>query len=395
MVQRLQRMLRNFFSAALLLFSGLIVLEFASRWIIEPVNVLRPQLVDDSMLGHVITPRSGGHDAWGFRNSMVPASAEIVTIGDSQTYGVSATAQDAWPSVLGKLSNRSVYNLSLGGYGPAQYFQLLTSRAAKLRPRIVVVGFYLGNDLLETHDLVQNNPHWAHLNGSESPPALDHPVSSVVSASVPENPGSFFPGLRTWLARRSIIYNLLIHSVIGEIARVAEAIFVARQADPEASVRYDKNGVYTGFTPERRLKAMDLKDPRVQEGLRLSLELFARMKAYCLEHAFQLLVVLIPTKESVYAKYLEEDPALAKIAALKSLLVNERAVTAIAKAFFEDHGISYLNVLPALQERVARLPLYPGNFDGHPNRNGYRVIAESVERYLRQLAPMPALPAIN
>jgi lysophospholipase L1-like esterase len=118
--------------------------------------------------------------------------------------------------------------------------------------------------------------------------------------------------------------------------------------------------------------------------LLISLDVFVKMKAYCLEHAIQLLIAMIPTKESVYARYLENDPALENTA-IKSLLTNERAVTAIVKAFFENHGIPYVNLLPQLQEQVTRFQLYPGNFDGHPNKNGYRVIAENVERYLRNL----------
>jgi hypothetical protein len=165
---------------------------------------------------------------------------------------------------------------------------------------------------------------------------------------------------------------------------VTEAVFASRQSGGDANVRYDKNGIYTGFTPELRLRALDLEDPRVKEGLLISLDVFARMKAYCLEHAIHLLVTMIPTKESVYARYLENDPALENTA-IKSLLTNERTVTAIVKAFFEDHGIQYVNLLPQLQEQVARVQLYPGNFDGHPNKNGYRVIAENVERYLRNL----------
>lgn len=369
---------------------ALLLLEVVSRFVIEPVNFLRPQLINDSILGHAIRPASGGHDAWGFRNRSVPASAKIVTIGDSQTYGASAPAKDSWPSILSELTSWSLYNLSLGGYGPVQYFHLLTRKAVQLSPDVVIVGFYLGNDLLETYELVQNNPHWVKLKRSDSSPLLEPVSSTFVSASPTEDPASFFPSLRTWLAQRSIIYNLLIYSVVGEIARVAEAGFVSQQSAGDANLRYDKKGIHTGFTPERRLNALDLNDPRVNEGLLLSLDLFARMKTYCLEQAIHLLVVLIPTKESVYARYLENDPAFERIAAIKSLLLNERTVTAKIKAFFEHHGIAYINLLPQLQEQVARFQLYPGNFDGHPNQNGYRIIAESVERYLRQLTPETA-----
>jgi lysophospholipase L1-like esterase len=389
MFNRRTRALQNVFLAVSSLSVGLLILELISRIIIEPVNFLRPELIDDAILGHAIKPASGGHDAWGFRNQIVPASATIVTIGDSQTYGASAAGRDSWPSILSELSKQRVYNLSLGGYGPVQYFHLLTSKAIKLSPKFVVVGFYLGNDLLETYESVQNNPHWVQFKRSGVPAPIYNVSKPAVSAPRIEDPGSFFSDMRTWLAQRSVIYNILIHSVVGEFARVAEALFVSRQAGGEANVRYDKNGIYTGFTPEHRLRALDLEDPRVKEGLLISLDVFVKMKAYCLEHAIHLLVAMIPTKESVYARYLENDPALENTV-IKSLLTNERTVTAIVKAFFENHGIPYVNLLPQLQEQVTRSQLYPGNFDGHPNKNGYRVIAENVERYLRNLPMKPA-----
>ena len=381
------RILQKLFFAGMSFLWALVVLEIIARFVIEPVNFLRPQLIADPILGHVIGPESGGHDAWGFRNRLVPAAANIVAIGDSQTYGASAAARDSWPSILSELSNQNVYNLALGGYGPVQYFHLLTSKAVQLNPSVVIVGFYLGNDLLETYETVQNNPYWAELKRSESAPLLGTVSSPNATVPAGEETASFLSGLRTWLARRSMVYNLLIHSVVGEMARVAEATLIARKSPGDANVRYDKNGISTGFTPDLRLKALDLQDPRVSEGLLISLELFARMKAYTVEQAIHLLVLLIPTKESVYAKYLESDWALEKSPAIQSLLENERKVAAIVRAFFEEQGIAHINLLPELQERVAGIQLYPGNFDGHPNQYGYRVIAENIERYLRQLTP--------
>ena len=73
---------------------SLLVAEICVRLIADPVDYIEPYLVKDPILGHKIEPNSAGHDSWGFRNKALPASAKIVSIGDSQTYGVSATARE-------------------------------------------------------------------------------------------------------------------------------------------------------------------------------------------------------------------------------------------------------------------------------------------------------------
>ena len=65
--------------------------------------------------------QAGPHDALGFRSEGVANDLEIVTIGDSQTYGWNVAIADTWPSRLAELSGKPVYNMALGGWGGAQY----------------------------------------------------------------------------------------------------------------------------------------------------------------------------------------------------------------------------------------------------------------------------------
>src|SRR6185295_19141001 len=115
--------------------------EGIARLTLRPADYLSVEMVHDDVLGAVpsLHTKAGGFDAWGFRNREVPDTADIVVIGDSQTYGISATMDDSWPYVLGRLTGRRVYNMSLGGYGPNQYLYLLETKALSLRPRMIVV----------------------------------------------------------------------------------------------------------------------------------------------------------------------------------------------------------------------------------------------------------------
>ena len=116
--------------ACLLLVSSVaasLLAEGVSRVVLNRVDYLAVDPLYDSVLGLRLAPHAAGHDEWGFRNREVPDSADIVTIGDSQTYGVSAPALLSWPAQLGKLTNRHVYNLALGGYGPVRLCERLSA----------------------------------------------------------------------------------------------------------------------------------------------------------------------------------------------------------------------------------------------------------------------------
>src|SRR5689334_12222831 len=85
--------------------------EALGRLFVARVDYLKPELTTDPILYYRVLPGSAGHDAWGYRNRHVPRRADIVCIGDSQTYGVSAPASSSWPVQLGKMTGLEVYNL--------------------------------------------------------------------------------------------------------------------------------------------------------------------------------------------------------------------------------------------------------------------------------------------
>src|SRR5262245_45887192 len=64
-------------------------------------------VVDDDVLHHRMSPYYPGNDSWGFRNRAVPDRCEVLTIGDSFTYGFAATPENTWPRQLERSSNLS------------------------------------------------------------------------------------------------------------------------------------------------------------------------------------------------------------------------------------------------------------------------------------------------
>jgi lysophospholipase L1-like esterase len=357
--------------------AGGLIAEGLSRVLLNPVNYLAVDPVSDSVLGIRLVPHAGGHDEWGFRNREVPDSADVVTIGDSQTYGVSAPANLAWPAQLGDLSGRRVYNLALGGYGPVQYLELLRTRALQLRPRVIVVGLYYGNDLWDAYRIVYEFDHWSPLRREGVPE-----VGDSVMKSPPRD--QFLASVRDWLARHSVVYRLTSFTAFGGFARRLE-FATMNQVGGIAKFQHPVHGAYTGLTPDVRLKALNLEDAAVREGLRLSLDRLERIGEVCRAAGVHLMVALIPTKERVFAPWIADLPEQNTFSALWRY---EDEADRRVRDHLERLGIHYVSLLKPLQEAAAVQAIYPANDDGHPNSVGYGVIARAVaEGIQRQLAP--------
>ena len=141
----------------------------------------------------------------------------------------------------------------------------------------------------------------------------------------------------------------------------------------------------TILTPDYRLAVVNLEDPRIREGLRVSIELMKRMSAIAQRDGAQFTIVLIPTKELVFLDTfgVVSPDALTPLAKLGR---NEQEVWREIKNELHKSGISYVDVLPALRValRVGESP-YQITSDGHPNARGHKAIAEAVWRHLQGL----------
>ncbi|MBP7460815.1 MAG: hypothetical protein KBA26_05965, partial [Candidatus Delongbacteria bacterium] len=90
-------------------------------------------------------------DANGYRNSGVkPDEAQIITIGDSYTFGMISQDQ-IWPVQLSNLTGLKVYNLGITNYAPEQSIRtlenFLNERNRPPRLQTVILMLFHGNDL--------------------------------------------------------------------------------------------------------------------------------------------------------------------------------------------------------------------------------------------------------
>jgi hypothetical protein len=150
-------------------------------------------------------------------------------------------------------------------------------------------------------------------------------------------------------------------------------------------VPFEQGPVRTILTPDYRLAVVNLEDPRIREGLRVSIELMKRMSAIAQRDGAHFTIVLIPTKELVFLDTfgVVSPDALTPLAKLGR---NEQEMSREIKNELHKSGLSYVDVLPALRDalRAGESP-YQITSDGHPNARGHKAIAEAVWRHLQGL----------
>jgi len=355
--------------------------------------------VPDERLGHRPNPAYPNHDKNGFRNPHVPKTAHIVALGDSQTYGQGVKAEYVWPRVLESLTRRSVYSMAYGGYGPVHSL-LLWDEAVVLEPAVVIEAFYAGNDLYDSFNLIYNGGQLPSLKTYDKN-RMDiviraeesEPIATRVSRMIrmQTHASGKDKSIRSWLSKHSRIYGLLRRTRY-ELARhrprsnnpcnahdewLKAKSFAATHSEYCQVFSNKESG--TIFTSEYRLSALNLDDPRISEGQRISLEVISQMHQRAIRDGRRFIALLIPTKELVYGKQAIGIPS----ANYHALVRNELQFWEETKIFLREHSIEHLDALGSLRAQLEAGPQpYKVSHDGHPNTHGHRVIARAIHSYL-------------
>jgi hypothetical protein len=340
----MNRVLGNLLLLATSLAVSILIAEFGARMALDPVDFLNPTLKNDDMLQYRIDGRTGGHDAWCFRNVRVPARGE------------------------------NVYNMGLGGYGPIQYLHLMRVLAAKLNPELVVAGLYFGNDFFDVYNLVRINKNWREygsVGGSEAEESL------LVTT---RHSRSFMHGLRDWLSRNSVLYAAPTQLPLFDFVRAREtATRVAGDKNNLVAYRDAKHNMLFDVSPQSRF--LDMNDPRFKAAMEITKRVIINLQHERQRLGIRVVVVLIPTKERVYANLLKQAGHVGRNLRLADALRHEDAARDAIVGLLREQDIESVDLLPALEAGVIQRDLYPLT-DPHLNKTGYRVIAEAIDLYL-------------
>lgn len=275
----------------------------------------------------------GPHDLLGFRNYSVPSKADIIIIGDSQTYGNNAFIWDNWPHIFEKKlpSYKSVYTMATGGWGAIQYFYAFAKSLA-FQPEIVIVAFYTGNDALESFQMAKVSSSW----------------------------------------------NILLDDKSLTTKGLPKVSFPASESE-QWKIEFDNN-ISTIFTPNLRHNS-NISHPAVDAGYKIMLDIAKLMTEKSDSEGIKIFFTIIPTKEYVYAKKIDTENIQPGESYSKLILDEKSRIDTLIKQITTLKSNSYIDVINDLQTAALQdIQLYPEDINGHPINNGYKVIADAIYR---------------
>ncbi|HJU65052.1 MAG TPA: GDSL-type esterase/lipase family protein, partial [Gemmatimonadaceae bacterium] len=277
----------------------------------------------DSALGFRLSPYFPSHDAWGYRNDSVPVRADVVTIGDSFTYGFAAPSGGSWPRHLAQLSGLTIYNAGVGGYGPCEY-EIVLERTSTLEPRTVIVGLHTGNDLGDAYRAVYTDGRCAHLRNSSADlvaelRALDQRGTLAdlaaqrgwTTTAPSPDASSTVRSLHRWIARRSQLYALArsVRYAMLQLSAPVRADVGADEGSYDESADREHRVAFASDSVQRTVfkdpaifeLTVDLGDARIREGLRITEQVLGSMHQHLRARNVRLVVALLLDKPAVFA----------------------------------------------------------------------------------------------
>ncbi len=324
-------------------------------------------------IGHLHTPNSSfvvtGRDfravhhidPVGFRNPWPwpDPPIDIAVVGDSVAFGYGVADNESWPAVLARARpGTKLVNLSVVGAGPQQYLRVFETFGVQLRPKLLLVGLWAGNDFGDARLFRDwqlsgaggNDMVWRDFGTRERATlSLRHPVVTT---------GELFRRYAYPVLRRSSAYNL-IWAIRGGWDR---------HSSRSSIMLPFPDGSRLELSPDGLRDVAAIARPETEE-FRLLFDALATLWAASRRENIRMLIVLQPFREEVYLPGIDPDTP---------------DPTRALRDAFDAAGIAYLDLAPVFRDHARAGECLYRELDGHPNAAGYALIAELVLASLQQ-----------
>ncbi len=197
---------------------------------------------------------------------------------------------------------------------------------------------------------------------------------------------------RQWLRQNSFVFNFL--SDITASARNEVGLLDSKEKREQRLAGFaqeNKDLIFfynqepkTTLSPYYRATVIDLEDKRIKEVFEITQQLFLEMRDVLSSKNKNFVLVIIPTKELVYGRYMQSVGMEISTQLLDYLKKEEKLISEV-NIFCKKNKINCVepadDMAAALKDKKA---IYPADIDGHPTAVGYKVIAESIFKYWQQ-----------
>jgi len=298
-------------------------------------------------------------NAEGFRPNSAGPPYEIVLVGDSFL----AMGEDDASTLSERLravSGRATFNLSRSWYGPYQYLELLKRYGLALKPKVVLLGFYTGNDIADTreyHRWLREHRYYFYADHAQRPFFVRYAIALADTGA----------SLRDPIAKRLARQTRPVAP--GEIHPNLGVIRVGAQLVPM---------VFGEWNPEG--SAEQLLATAEWQALHALLTEFHHL---CQAEGILPVLLYIPSKSQVYAEYaLPHSGHRFLQAAARQHPIRTNMVEAIT-TLAQRVELPLINLLPYFEQQAeaGKLLYYP--FDTHWSGEGIQAAADYIWQVLQ------------
>ena len=354
-------------------------------------------------MGYIPPPVSDGTrhrfrfqtDADGFRNRVVREHFEIAALGDSFTDATILDVDATWPSRLEQRLGRAVQNYGTAGFGTQQERLVVQDFVAPHRPRIVVLAFFAGNDILdaEAFDRFQRS------GGVESRALPGWPIKDVVSRA------------DTWFVASALRAGTRWMGASPDATLVAAGLEPPAGTTPRSAALSFDRGMFTVPVGERAVRFAFMPpylntlnyseaDLRARAGWTLTSAAIRGMREASRSFGAEFIVMFVPFKSQVYLPLVERAFAPAALRAalafslnrfqrpvdLDLLHRNRLAQNDMMRQLCEAEQIPFVDTTAALEARVQAGENMYFPDESHLNEAGEALLADVLAAFLRAQA---------
>jgi lysophospholipase L1-like esterase len=263
----------------------------------------------------------------GFRGGSIGGTAWAAAVGDSFTFGVGVDHEDTWVYRLAQLLQREVVNLGIPAQGPPQYTRVLKRYALSLHPRVVFYGFYF-NDLDAANRFYRTKRTLI-------------PVSR-------------------YLRQYSVLYNLINES---------------RTSSAEEPTTLRGDGVEMELGAAALQRTLERQNRNFEQRWKLTVKELDEAVRASKEANVQLVMLYLPSRWEVYWELIKSQNRLPD-----SLDIDRLRRTVVE--YCGERNIPCLDLTQALKREAQEGKQLYFRSDGHWNKEGNRIVAETLQNFL-------------